>query len=244
MNPRRIMACAARVRGGLLVAALASALIAGGAEAQVGVAPERSPFRDMEYNHEITVVSGWMRAGSDPAGVAPGSGPMLGLRYDHHFTGPLFGYVRGVGVLGQRTALDPGQTPARRRIGTFTWPVLFVDAGLETSLTGQKSWRGIMPVLSIGLGAYSDLVKGPDRGGYEFGTGFLFTFGGGVRWTPERRWQVRVEVYDYLHDISYPASYLTAAGGATPGLLPVGATRSFYKHNWSLQVGAAYTIFR
>lgn len=236
----RVQSPVVRALAGLLGAALCT--MAG--QAQVGVVPERSPFRDMEYNHEITLLSGWMSAGSDPAGVAPRGGATLGLRYDYHFAGPLFGYVRGISVLGQRTALDPGQTLAKRKIGSYVWPVLYFDAGLETSLTGQKSWHGFMPVVSIGLGAYSDFVNGPDRGGYEFGSGFLFTIGGGVRWTPERRWQVRAELYDYIHDIAYPASYLSTSSGSLPGILPVGASRSFYRHNWSLQIGAAYTIFR
>ena len=223
---------------------IGAALLAPPARAQLGVMPEKSPFRDMEYNHEVTILSGWMSAGADPAGVAPRGGPTLGVRYDYHFTGPLFGFVRGLGVLSQRTAVDPGQTLAKRRIGSFTWPVLFIDAGLETSLTGQKSWHGVMPVLSIGLGAYTDLVNGPDRGGYEFGTGFLLTFGGGVRWAPERRWQLRAEVYDYLHDVNYPASYLGTVNGSVPGVLPPAASRSIYRHNLTLQLGAAYTLFR
>lgn len=227
-----------------LAGLLATALCTAAAQAQIGVVPERSPFRDMEYNQEVTLISGWMSAGSDPAGVAPRGGATLGLRYDYHFAGPLFGYVRGLGVLGQRTALDPGQTLARRRIGSYFWPVFYFDAGLETSLTGQKSWHGIMPVVSIGLGAYTDFVNGPDRGGYEFGSGFLLSFGGGIRWAPERRWQVRAELYDYVHDIAYPASYLSSTSGSVPGILPVNASRSFYRHNWSLQIGAAYTVFR
>lgn len=218
--------------------------VAAPARGQLGVLPEKSPFRDMEYNQEWTVLSGWMSAGADAAGVAPGGGPMLGARYDYHFTGPLFGYVRAVGVFGQRTALDPSQTLAKRKIGTFLWPVLFADAGLETSLTGQKTWHGVMPVISIGLGAYSDFISGPDRGGYEFGTGFLFTIGGGIRWAPERRWQIRAEVYDYLHDLSYPASYQGTTSGSVPGILGAGASRSTYRHNLTLQIGAAYTIFR
>ncbi|MBI2796263.1 MAG: hypothetical protein HYX65_06095 [Gemmatimonadetes bacterium] len=227
-----------------LAALLCTAAAGAQGVTQVGVVPELSPFRDMEYNHEFTLLSGWMSAGSDPAGVAPRGGPSLGIRYDIHFAGPLFGYVRALTVLGERTALDPGQTLARRRIGSFLWPVTFIDAGLETSLTGQKSWHGFMPVVSIGMGAYTDFVSGPDRGGYEFGTGFLFTIGAGVRWTPERRWQVRLELYDYLHDVTYPASYLGTPNGSVPGIIPAGSSRSFYRNNWSLQVGAAYTLFR
>ena len=66
----------------LFTAAAAAALLASTAGAQVGYPPERSPYRDLEYRQELTLLTGYYAASADPAGVAPRSGPMLGLRYD------------------------------------------------------------------------------------------------------------------------------------------------------------------
>ena len=97
--------------------------VAAPARGQLGVLPEKSPFRDMEYNQEWTVLSGWMSAGADAAGVAPGGGPMLGARYDYHFTGPLFGYVRAPWA---SSASERRSTRVRRsrseRSGPFSGP--------------------------------------------------------------------------------------------------------------------------
>src|SRR5260221_60679 len=57
--------------------------------AQVGHEPERSPYRDLEYSQELTLLSGWMKARHDPAGIAPNGFAMLGARYEWTLTGPL-----------------------------------------------------------------------------------------------------------------------------------------------------------
>ena len=213
------------------------------AAAQLGTIPEKSPFRDVEYNHEWTFFTGFLSAGKDPAGVAPGSGALVGIRYDYHFSGPLFGYVRATEVASSRLALNPGKSGAKRRIGEYRWPMTFFDVGLETSLTGQKAWHGLMPVVSLGAGAYSDFVKGADVGGFTVGSGLMFTFGGGIRYAPAKKWQLRLEGYNYLYAIDYPASYENAPSGGTGAILPPGA-KGGYRSNWSLQLGASYTLIR
>lgn len=220
------------------------ALVARPALAQLGTTPEKSPFRDVEYNHEWTYFAGYLSNAADPAGVAPGSGPLVGIRYDYHFAGPLFGYVRVAETFGSRLALNPGKPPATRVVGRYNWPMMFMDVGLETSLTGQKAWHGLMPVVSFGGGAYSDFITQPDIGGFAIGSGFLLSLGGGVRYAPARRWQVRVEGYNYMYGVEYPAAYASAPTGGTTAILPAGASRSKWRSNWTLQVGLSYTLLR
>ena len=221
-----------------------TACLAHPALAQLGTIPEKSPFRDVEYNHEWTFFTGFLTNGGDPAGVAPGGGPLLGLRYDYHFSGPLYGYARFTEVASSRSALNPGKPLAKRLIGNFKWPMTFFDVGLETSLTGQKAWHGIMPVMSFGVGGYSDFVSGPDVGGFAVGSGLMFTFGGGVRYAPaNKRWQLRAEAYNYFYALDYPPSYENAPVGGSTSILPAGA-KGGYRSNWSLQIGASYTLVR
>src|SRR5258706_4042667 len=73
------------------------------AVAQVGHEPERSPYRDLEYSQELTLLSGWMKARHDPAGIAPNGFAMLGARYEWTLTGPL---ALSADVLGGATHRD------------------------------------------------------------------------------------------------------------------------------------------
>ena len=62
---------------------MAFALIAAPATAQtvdVGYPPPQSPFRDLEYKHELTAFAGYYLAPKDPAGVAPRSAALEGIR--------------------------------------------------------------------------------------------------------------------------------------------------------------------
>ncbi len=216
---------------------------ASAASAQLGSPPEKSPFRDVEYKHEWTFITGYLTNGGDPAGVAPGGGPLVGLRYDIHFSGPLFGYARLTEVASSRIALNPGKSGAKRLVGNYSWPMTFFDVGLETSLTGQKAWHGVMPVVSLGAGMYSDFISGPDVGGFTIGSGLMFTFGGGIRYAPAQKWQLRAEAYNYLYAIDYPTSYENAPTGGSTSILPSGS-KGGYRSNWSLQIGASYTLLR
>src|SRR4051812_23806271 len=89
----------------LLTAALATALLASSASAQVGHTPEHSPYRDLEHRQELTLLSGYYNPSKDPAGVAPQSGPLLGLRYDVRIGGPAYLTTRVARVFSQRTIL-------------------------------------------------------------------------------------------------------------------------------------------
>jgi hypothetical protein len=58
------------------------------AQVDVGYPPPRSPFRDLEFRHELTLFGGYYIAPKDPAGAAPRSAPMEGLRYELVVGGP------------------------------------------------------------------------------------------------------------------------------------------------------------
>ena len=46
----------------------------------VGYPPAASPYTDLQVSQELTAEFGYTRARTDPAGVAPKSAPMIGLR--------------------------------------------------------------------------------------------------------------------------------------------------------------------
>lgn len=224
--------------------ALLPALPAATAGAQdVGYPPEESPYRDVIYRQELTLFGGFYRAGKDPEGVAPQSGPMGGVHYELRIGGPANVYGRLGLVRTERDVVDPASPPEQRDAGQRDVNLLLADVGLVLNLTGQKSWRGFVPHLNGGVGVVSDLVEA-DGGGFRLGTPFAIAFGAGVKWVSRGDLQLRVDVRDHLYQVRYPESYYVAPA---PGVEPVraaGEAQNVWKHNVALTVGASYLFFR
>ena len=218
--------------------------------AQVGYPPPASPFRDVEYRQELTLLGGYYSPATDIAGVAPQSGPAVGLRYELRIGGPAQLYVRAMRVASERRLLDASASDTAARItGTRSEGLYIADVGISLNITGQKSWHGLIPVVNGGLGLASDFEGDADpqsdstQRGYKFGTPFALSFGGGVRWVPGGRFQLRADVTDYLYQVKYPASFFTAPAGLTPVLGP-DVKQNQWKNNLAFTLGASVLLFR
>ena len=191
-------------------------LCAATASAQVGYPPNRSPYKDRDYNREWTYFAGQFSAEPDPLGVAPTDGPMGGVRWQMHLTGPIYFGVRLAGASVDRTILDPSKRVAERLVGTEKVPMAFADLQLEMSLTGHKTWHGLAPFINGGFGVVADLRGDSDVGNYRFGVPLAITLGTGVSWTPARNWSVRLDWSHYIYRIGYP-NRLLPEGHRGPG---------------------------
>ena len=206
----------------------------------VGHLPSESPFRDIEFKQEITPFIGYFSAGADPAGVAPRSGPMLGARYEIRIGGPAHFMARVGHVWSERRTIDPSLDIGSRDLGIAATSLYLADLGISLNLTGQKTWRGLVPVVTGGAGIAADF-RSADVGGFRFGTQFAITVGGGIRWVPQdSRLQFRVDLADYLYQISYPATYVTG----TDEQPRVTRKQSAWTNNLALTAGASYRFFR
>ena len=225
-----------------LTGALALFLVSGVANAQVGHLPAQSPFVDLENDQEITFFGGYYNAGSDPIGVAPRSGPMLGARYEIHVGGPAHFMARFARVNSERFPVDPEQSGAAAQLGKRKVGLNLLDVNLVVNLTGQKSFHRIVPVLNLGAGiATCSCTVEPDP--YKFGTPFAFSLGGGLRFVPGGRFQMRVDVNDYLYQLKYPGAYYEPATGGGTIASPRQA-RTLWKNNLAVTLGASYLFFR
>jgi hypothetical protein len=230
-------------RSAAAAAALLLAAPAAAAAQDVGHRPEESPCREVPFRQEATVFGGWYAAASDPVGVAPRSGPIAGLRYEIRVGGPAQFYARAGVVRSERTIIDPINPVATRTVGETTLNLLLADVGLSMNLTGQKSWNGIVPVVSGGLGIASDL-EDADVGGFRLGTPFAVSLGAGLRWVPGGNLQLRADVTDHLYQVKYPDTYFAApSGGGAPVRGPTDK-QNLWQHNVALTVGASYLFFR
>lgn len=221
-----------------VVALLAACPVA----AQVGHDPADSPYTDLEHKQEITWLFGYMRARHDPAGVAPRSAALTGLRYEINLAGPLGFGADFTRSFSDRTVLDPTKPLATRTVGTASTPVYSADVALALDLTGRKSWHHLVPQLRGGLGVVTSNAK-DESSGYSFGTPFAFNFGGGVKYVPGGRLQLRVDVTDRVFKLSYPDSYYRLASDNT-SVVSDPTPRSFYTHHTALTVGVSYLFGR
>lgn len=209
---------------------------AAAAGAQVGHLPARSPYRDLEYTQELSLIGGSMIASHDPASVAPKGGALFGARYEWRVGGPANLIGEFAGITSQRNVINPFANGAARDLGTRSRPLYTGSMGLGLNLTGAKSWHYIVPVVSGGLGFISDLRSKADSGGFKFGTRFALNGGAGIRWVPGGRWAARLDVVDRLYTISYPEAFYVAPSGGT-AVLTAAQARSFWTHNPTFTLG-------
>ena len=217
--------------------------------AQVGYDPAKSPYHDVPWRQGLTTFAGWYNAAIDPAGVAPRSAPMFGVRYDLQLAGPAQLTVRSAATSSKRHVIDPRQPKATRLLGDVSAPLLLTDVDITLNLTGQRSWHGLVPLIMFGGGVASDLKPASDIGNYKFGgtsgTTFALSFGGGIRYVPGGRFnrlEVRGDVTDYLFAIKYPGSYISTA--TTLSVLKPNASASSWRHNAGLTLGLTYRFLR
>ena len=228
----------------LWMATLCTVTIAPMLGAQVGHVPQNSPYIDLEYRQELSIFGGYYNAGSDHVGVAPGSGPMYGARYELRLGGPASLTSRLMYVQSQRTVIDP-RRPADTRVvqADAGWPIYLADVGISLNLTGQRSYRHIVPFVTTGLGIATDFKGGADVGAWRFGTPFALSFGGGVKWVPAGNLQVRADISDQLYQIKYPNSYFVTASDGT-SVLTLSDGKSDWTTNIGLSIGLSYMFFR
>ena len=212
--------------------------------AQIGHAPQRSPYIDLEYRQEATVFAGYYAAGTDQVGVAPQGGPMFGVRYDLRLGGPASLTSKFAYVSAQRTVIDPRRPEGQRIVQSdATWPLYMADVGISLNLTGQRSYRRLVPFVNGALGVASDFKGGADIGAWRFGTPFAFSFGGGIKWVPAGNLQARVDISDQLYQIKYPNSYYVTASDGT-SVLSLSDAKNDWTSNLGITFGVSYLFFR
>lgn len=212
------------------------------AGAQVGHVPAKSPYLDLEYSQELTLMGGYVRTRHDPAGILLKNMPILGARYEWMITGPLALSSDFIAGSGSRDLIDPRKVVAARNLGSTTNAMIAADVALALNLTGMRSWHRIVPQLRGGLGVVHSAAK-DDSTGYSFGTPFAFVFGGGVKYVPGGRFQLRADVTDRVFKQNYTDAYYRLATDNT-AVLPGTTKRSFYTHHTALTVGLSYLFAR
>jgi hypothetical protein len=212
------------------------------ASAQVGHDPAKSPYVDLEYSQEFTLLGGYLRTRHDPAGILPTSRSMFGARYEITLTGPFALSADVITGSGDRHVVDPTKPASTRNVGTQSNSVFAADFAAAMNLTGTRSWHALVPQVRAGVGLVRSAAK-DDSSGYSFGTPFAFTYGGGVKYVPGGRFQLRADITDRVFKQSYSDAYYRIATDNT-AVLPTTTARSFYTHHTALTIGVSYLFAR
>jgi len=218
--------------------------------AQVGYDPQQSPYRDLRQTQEVTFFSGYYRAKTDPARVAPQSGPIFGALYQWRPSGPMHLNVSVSRVSSERRVLDPdlpgtctGPAADCKLVDTFRWPLYFIDGGMALSLIGGRTFYHFIPEIKLGAGAATDFHTQPDIGDFAFGTRFAFNWGAGIRWVPGGALQVRADLSNHLYAIKYPNTYYVPAPDQSV-IFTNKQSNTAWLNNPSLTIGFSYLFPR
>jgi hypothetical protein len=230
------------VKKSLLTLSLLLASAAALSAQTIGTLPDQSPYLDLHDGMRIGPVAGWLATGKDAVGVNPESAPMLGVRFDMPIGGPV--YVTGLvfGASTSRAIYDYTKAQANRNVGTQASGLLAFDVSLGMSLTGERTWHHIQPLINLGVGVVTAPGDKEDISGYIFGTQFMFSYGAGLRYSAGKNLEFRLDVNQYWWQLKYPELYRSTQGGPI-AIKPNGALSS-YTVNTALTLGASVRIFR
>jgi opacity protein-like surface antigen len=236
------MPVAARGTHVLLAALLA--LTAAPLAAQVGHAPDQSPFRDLTTRQTFTVSAGYFAGNEANAGVGWRRAALIGGRLDTRLGGPIDLYV-SVGVAGSsRYKINTSLDSATRKTGPLSRTLVLADLGFILNLTGAKTWHGLAPYVGFGAGEVLPTKTETDVGGYNAGTNFSLIPILGTRIFVTRTLAARVEVRDYFFRYEWPLRYFDPldnnSNPITPPILQLGTRDKQWTHNFTLTVGLAY----
>lgn len=220
--------------------ALAGLAAAFPAAAQVGSAPDRSPYRDLRFGHAISFTAAQWAGDGGEVDVGPGDGTTFGIRYDLRLSQPvslLVGVSRGD---FDRVIVDPEALPDERVPVDATETLSLVELGLQFTLTGAKTWRGFAPY----VGAAAGLAMGGDAdpSGYEFGNKVTFAPMIGTRFFAGDRLFARVELRATFWKLSYPLSFQQSPTEDEEDALLPGGPESEWVTSPSLHLGLGYSF--
>ena len=178
------------------------------AVAQVGHAPDKSPYRDIVYDHNLTAFISYFDGSGGSLGIGAHDGYMYGLRYQLRANRYIsFGGGGSYGWDLERNIIDPYAPVGERVSGPVQQRLFILEGLLQFNLTANKSWHRLAPYAGFGLGA-GFASTAPQDTVYRSSTRFVFTPYAGTRLFLASKVALRLEARMPLYKISYPSAYL------------------------------------
>ncbi len=222
--------------------ALLLLLASGAAHGQVvGHTPDASPYVDISDPRNLSFYGGYFLAPDVPGHVQPHSGPLAGVRWDIHLGGPAYFEARWAHVFTEHNVVIPTFPPATRDVGTKDVGLNLVDVGVALNVIGERTWHHLIPVINANVGVATDLGAPRDSGGFHFGTQFMMSAGGGLRFVPGGPLQARIDIADYFYATRLPGSFRDVTAGAP--VVNANQALTAWRQNLAFTFGLSLTAF-
>jgi hypothetical protein len=190
----------------LLILALSAAPLA----AQVGHAPDRSPYRDIILGKSVTALVGDVGGNGGTIGVGPHHGMSYGIRFDIRVGTPVQLGVTVARAQLERLIVSAADSVHNRVDGPVDQNLTMFELAMQLNLTGKKTWHRLAPFVAgtVGYVDGSPLPSSqPDSSGYKFGSKFYFAPAVGVRIFLGKSLHLRLEARQLLWKLTYPRAY-------------------------------------
>jgi opacity protein-like surface antigen len=155
--------------------------------------------------------------------------------------------VNAAYVPSERLRIDATAPESTRVSGPIPLNMVIVDLSIGMTLTGNKTWHGLAPYLSAGIGLVLPTETPVDPGGFKAGSGFTFAGALGMRARVTRNLALQFEARDNTIRYEWPLSYFApkdnAGNSITPPILnPVGNKETQTTHNFTLSAGLSWNF--
>ncbi|HEV8303467.1 MAG TPA: hypothetical protein VGQ25_00785 [Gemmatimonadales bacterium] len=212
--------------------------------AQVGHDPTHSPFHDIFRGPGAVVFAGHLSGDRGRAGVGPANALTVGVRYELPAGRSMAIQFTGAYLQADRFIVNPyvAETASTRRTGPVDTDLLLTDIAFQLRLTGGKTWHGLAPYLTTGLGMAFDLRSPGDttNSDYTFGSKFTVTVGTGARWHAARRLTVHADARAIYWRLAYPSAFRSPAPDGSR-VVPLGVKTDWTRHPW-ISLGLGWTF--
>lgn len=173
-----------------------------------------SPYRFVDTVHDVNFLVGVASENRGHLDLGPGGGPLMGLRYSFHLSGPFALETLGFLLDTDRRVFDPTGEDGLEELGTTSSIVGSMDGRIRFTLTGDRTWNQLAPFVQAGAGLVGD-VKGrarieeemSDDARFNFGPSLLGVLGAGTMWLPGDRFGIRAEVVMHIWKLGTPRAF-------------------------------------
>ncbi len=220
--------------------------------AQVGHAPNSSPYRDIPKGRSLTLLVGDIGGDGGSIGVGPHNGQSYGVRFDVRVGAPVALGLTVARADLERLVVSASDSVANRVDGPVKQGVTMVELSLQINLTGKKSWNRLAPFIG-GSAGYLDAGGLPasvkDSSGYKTGGKIYLTPAVGLRVFLSKTLSLRLEGRQLYWKLKYPIAYnldpaAQPTGNPTTHLNSVlpGNKRDEWTHARELRAGLSYSF--
>ena len=124
-----------------VLAGVALLLLPRGAGAQIGHAPETSPYHDLRAKQAASFIGGFLSGQRGTPGVSPSRGPVVGIRYDRQVGAAAEVLIGISGARLDQYVIDATRDSATRTTGPINDYLIFMEAGFSLIYQTLSLWH-------------------------------------------------------------------------------------------------------